>query len=45
MFDDAFELIESLENGTAPGGSTLTEVHVRTLLNAFADAGFPLVLF
>ena len=39
MFDDAFELVEALEDGTAPGESTLTEVHLRTLLNAFADAG------
>lgn len=39
MLDEAFELVEALENGTAPGGPPLTEVHLRTLLNAFADAG------
>eukprot|EP00250_Pteridium_aquilinum_P012680 c20872_g1_i1 orf=71-1969(+) len=39
MLDEAYELVEALENGTAPGGPALTEVHLRTLLNGFADAG------
>lgn len=39
MFDEAFELVESIESGNAPGRPVLSEVHIRTLLNAFAEAG------
>ncbi|CAK9860089.1 unnamed protein product [Sphagnum jensenii] len=37
--DDAFELLESMEAGTAPGQPELTNVHLNTLVNACADAG------
>ncbi|MCO5609595.1 hypothetical protein L7F22_063825 [Adiantum nelumboides] len=38
MLDEAYEVVEALESGTAPGGPTLTEVHLHTLLNALAEA-------
>eukprot|EP00850_Spirogloea_muscicola_P010366 SM000060S19698 [mRNA] locus=s60:584769:590244:- [translate_table: standard] len=37
--DDAFELLESMENGTAPGRPQLNAVHINTLINACAEAG------
>lgn len=37
--DDAFELLEEMEAGTAPGRPELTEVHLNTLVNVCADAG------
>eukprot|EP00897_Mesotaenium_endlicherianum_P009715 jgi/Mesen1/8772/ME000524S08067 len=37
--DDAFELLERMESGTAPGRPELTEVHLNTLMNACAEAG------
>lgn len=37
--DDAFELLESMEAGRAPGRPQLTEVHLNTLINACAEAG------
>lgn len=37
--DDAFELLEQMEAGTAPGRPQLQEVHLNTLLNACADVG------
>lgn len=37
--DDAFELLEKIESGTAPGRVELTDVHLNTLVNACAHAG------
>ncbi|CAI7852778.1 unnamed protein product [Closterium sp. NIES-53] len=37
--DDAFEVLEAMEDGTAPGRPELTAVHLNTLVNACADAG------
>ena len=37
--DDAFEVLEAMESGTAPGRPALTAVHLNTLVNACADAG------
>eukprot|EP00850_Spirogloea_muscicola_P020364 SM000213S06829 [mRNA] locus=s213:204039:211980:- [translate_table: standard] len=37
--DDAFELLESMEKGTAPGRPQLNVVHINTLINACAEAG------
>ncbi|KAJ7556432.1 hypothetical protein O6H91_05G083500 [Diphasiastrum complanatum] len=37
--DEAFELLESIDTGTAPGKPQLTAVHLNTLVNACADAG------
>eukprot|EP00245_Coleochaete_scutata_P003892 TRINITY_DN1591_c0_g1_i1.p1 TRINITY_DN1591_c0_g1~~TRINITY_DN1591_c0_g1_i1.p1 ORF type:complete len:715 (-),score=135.95 TRINITY_DN1591_c0_g1_i1:280-2424(-) len=37
--DDAFEVLESMEAGTAPGRPEVTEVHINTLMNACAEAG------
>jgi hypothetical protein len=41
--DDAFDLVEALESGRAPGRFVeLTDVHLNTLVNACAHAGrFP----
>lgn len=38
--DDAFDLVEALESGRAPGKHVeLTDVHLNTLVNACAHAG------
>eukprot|EP00270_Netrium_digitus_P010029 TRINITY_DN307_c0_g2_i1.p1 TRINITY_DN307_c0_g2~~TRINITY_DN307_c0_g2_i1.p1 ORF type:complete len:815 (+),score=290.51 TRINITY_DN307_c0_g2_i1:180-2447(+) len=37
--DDAFELLERMEDGTAPGRPELTSVHLNLLINACAEAG------
>ena len=37
--DDAFELLEKMEAGSAPGQPHLTDVHLNTLVNACAEAG------
>lgn len=38
--DDAFDLVEALESGKAPGKHLeLTDVHLHTLVNACAHAG------
>ncbi|CAM6116715.1 unnamed protein product [Calypogeia fissa] len=37
--DDAFELLEEIEAGTAPGNPVLSDVHLNTLVNACVEAG------
>ncbi|GBG75686.1 hypothetical protein CBR_g20311 [Chara braunii] len=37
--DDAFELLELMEAGNAPGQPQVTDMHLRTLMNACAEAG------
>lgn len=37
--DDAFELLEAIEAGTAPGKPVLSDVHLNTLVNACVEAG------
>jgi len=42
--DDAFDLVEALESGRAPGRHVeLTDVHLNTLVNACAHAGQSLI--
>ncbi|KAL2650648.1 hypothetical protein R1flu_018776 [Riccia fluitans] len=40
--DDAFELVEKIVRGKAPGNPKLTDVHLNTLVNACVEAGDPL---
>ncbi|BFI23866.1 protein MpPPR_61 [Marchantia polymorpha subsp. ruderalis] len=37
--DDAFELVETIVGGQAPGSPKLTDVHLNTLVNACVEAG------